>query len=266
MTLEARRYSAAMSTIARLMYCSVVSACACTHHPLQNRQPDTRPSHVRAEGVPEAMGVRIAHFGRAPAVAEEAPKSFARHRLATVLPLEDDEEAAGRRGLWTLEVEVPSQDSPQELGHRHRPLLPALPSHLESHLIERHVLALHQHHLGRAQAAQQHQVDEGEIAVVLHGAKEVAHLLTRQRLHDRLRHLHAERDSPLGSERVDPEVSISPRPSVVTRCGPSCRLSPGGEADEESHRREAAVDGPWLRPRRGLRRDELEKLAFLDCG
>ncbi len=167
------------------------------HHPLADRQTDAGARHVGAERVAESVRVCVAQLVVATAVAEQTSQSRRRHRLPSVLSLEDDEELLRRGRLRALEVQVPSQQSAEQLENRHRPLLPALASDPQPELVERHVSALEEQDLERAQAAEQQQVDDRQIAVPTDAANKLPDLPSRERLDQRARKFHTQRHASL---------------------------------------------------------------------
>ena len=106
-------------------------------------------------------------------------------------PLQDDEEPLGGKVVGALEVEVLVQHLGDDAGQRQRALLVALPLHPQAPIQKVDIADTQEQDFARAQAAEEHQVDDGEVAMAPERAQEHPHLLARQRLDRRTRHLDA---------------------------------------------------------------------------
>src|SRR4051794_21754298 len=99
-----------------------------------------------------------------------------------MLTLQDDEEPWLAAPSRSFELQVLAQHLRKNLRQRERSLPLAFALNSNSMIAEDHIVELELEHLARAQPAEQHEVNDGEISVAREAPKKTAHLIGGERL------------------------------------------------------------------------------------
>src|SRR6516164_4686398 len=152
------------------------------HQPLQGGQGHSGSHHIRAKCVPTPVGISVVDLAAHPMVPEQRSKPDRTHRLAA-LPAFQANEKGARVGEWTFQEQVAPENLQDFRGQRDKTLL--VPFAIDAHLAvgELWVFELQSQDLTGAQAVEEQQADEREIAVGAEALPELGDFFGRER-HD----------------------------------------------------------------------------------
>src|SRR6516164_9057100 len=134
------------------------------HQLLQGRQGHPGTHHIRSKRVPHAVGISVMDLTAQSMMAEQGTKPRCSQGLATLAAFERDEQG-GRVGQRTFQAQIMSQDFEDLRGQRQEAFLVSFAVDAHLSVGELQVLQFQGQDLTRAQAVEEHQPDQCEIAV-----------------------------------------------------------------------------------------------------
>jgi hypothetical protein len=165
-------------------------------------------------------------------------------------PLKNEKDARLLGSLRPLEAEIVAEQALEERGKRERALPLSLAANAKAVLCEAEILDIEPEYFLRAEPAEKHQMNDGEISIASEAPEKGANLLRRQRLDQEVGLLHSNVRHP-GSKPMKSEVAIEAQASVVgartydTR--PLVELVTRAESEEQPDGAQAAIDRPRSR-------------------
>jgi hypothetical protein len=179
-------------------------------------------------------------------------------------PLKNEKEARRLGSLRPLEAEIVTEQPLEERGKWESSLPLSLAANAKPVLCEVEILDIEPEYFLRAEAAEKHEMNDGEISIAPEAAEKGANLLRRQRLDQKTRLLHSDVRHP-ASKPMKSEVAIEAEASVVgarthdTR--PLIELAARAESKEQPDGAQAAIDRPRSRAARALDGDEVDEIG-----
>jgi hypothetical protein len=178
--------------------------------------------------------------------------------------LKDEKEAPRVTFGGPLEAQVVAQEASEERGQRQRAISLPLAAYAQATVGPDEIANVELEDLSGPQTAQEHQVDDREIAIAPERAQEGANLLGRQRLDERPRlansHSASARRHSVETERVVAAGSLVVHRGAVNAWA-LIELVTGEETKEETKRRQTTVDRPGCGMASLLLSDEVDEVG-----
>jgi hypothetical protein len=209
--------------------------------------------------------MRVGALERASAAtkSKEVAEPLRRHRSAAAASLKDEKEPCLLGALWSLEPKVVAEKAREERGHGQSPLSLSFASNPEAPIGPHEISNVNLDDFSRAEAAEKHEVNDGQVSIAFETTKEGPDLIRSQGL-DEEPWLFDPRFATTTMKSVNSERVVESWAPVVNgwteHAWTLIELAARAEAKEKASRREAPIDRAGRRLVALLSRDEVDEV------